>query len=109
LLIAWILECTDEGRYHFTDHALTKHPVAEGFTAGQAVDAMRRGSIIARRDDECRCIVAETAIGIKIDPAFIANSIHCVVKWDDVQRIVIITMYRPMSSEWTNQHTRRGT
>jgi len=107
LLLQWIATCVAEGRYFFTTHALTKHPAVEGFTARHAIEALRRGTIISRRDDESRCVVCGEAEGVRLDPAYLARYIHCVVQWDNVTRVVIITMYRPKASEWKNPFTRR--
>ena len=63
--------------------------------------------MIERRDSEGRCLVSGEAPGVKLDPAYVTTAIHCVVRWDSVNQIVIITMYRPKSSEWLNQFKRR--
>lgn len=107
LLLQWIRACIDDGRYYFTDHALTEHTVVERFTPRQAIEAIARGTIISRRDDASRCIVCGESPELDPDPACITTYIHCVVQWNELQRVVIITMYRPKSTEWKNQFTRR--
>lgn len=107
LLLQWIRTCISEGRFHFTQHALTHHPMAEGFTARQVLEAIEHGSIIERRDAEGRCLVCGKAAGLAVEPAFITTYLHCVVQWDDERQVVIITMYRPKSAEWQNPFTRR--
>ncbi len=107
LLLAWIQTCIEEGRYHFTDHALTKHTMEDGFTPRQALEAIQRGTVIERRDDECRCLLCGEASGLRLDPKFVTTYIHSVIRWDSVREVVVITMYRPKSTEWQNQFTRR--
>lgn len=105
--LSWIQECVSSGKYHVTDHALTKHTLAEGFRVRDALTAISRGSIIESRLSECRCVICGDVPGLRLHADFISNYIHCVVQWDEVEQVVIITMYRPRSDQWVNQFTRR--
>lgn len=49
ILLAFIQEAIRQGSYFFTPHALTRHPVVEGFTPSQALAAIDNGQIIERR------------------------------------------------------------
>jgi hypothetical protein len=107
LLLQWIRACIEDGRYYFTDQALTEHTVVERFTPRQAIAAIARGTIISRRDDASRCLICGESPELDPDPTYITTYIHCVVQWNELERVVIITMYRPKSTEWKNQFTRR--
>jgi len=107
LLLQWIQQCIANERFHFNEHALTKHTVTEGFRARHAIEAIERGTIIERRDSESRCLVCGEATGLKISSDYVGDYIHCSIEWSYVDGVVSITMYRPMSSEWVNQFTRR--
>ncbi len=107
MLLAWIQQCIEAGRYHFTDHALTKHPLDEGFTAADAILAIQRGTIIEHRAEECRCLICGDVPKLAPSPRFITNHLHCSVEWDPDDEVVIVTVYRPDSGQWVNQFTRR--
>lgn len=107
LLLGLIRECIRTGRYAFTNHALTKHPPAEGFTPRQAIEAINNGSIVEHYAADCRCLVAGTASGLVVSKDFITTYIHCVVKYDDIRQVVVITMYRPSSDEWIGPFRRK--
>jgi hypothetical protein len=107
LLLQWIGSCIEEGRYFFTDHALRTHPPVEGFRPQDAVEAIRRGEIIERRDVEFRCLLCGEATALEERSEFLGSFIHSAIQWDEVQRIVVITMYRPRTSEWSSPFTRR--
>src|SRR4051794_34236170 len=107
VLLAIIQECIAAGRFQFTAHALTKHAPLEGFTPRQALEALLNGTIIERYDDRSRCLISGTAAGLALSQTYIATYIHCVCSYDDIRKIVIITMYRPHGDEWINGHRRR--
>jgi hypothetical protein len=86
---------------------LQKHPVEEGFTARNALEALRNGEIVERRDDDHRCLICGVAFDLEQRPEFIATYIHCVVQWSQVENVIIITMYRPKRSDWKDHRTRR--
>ena len=39
-LLSWIQECIRQDRFEFSDHALTKHPLIEGFRPQDAIIAI---------------------------------------------------------------------
>ena len=108
LLLAMIRECIRTGRYAFTSHALIKHPTSEGFTPRQAIEAINNGDIIEHYPEQSRCLIAGTASGIVISKEYITTYIHCVCHYDDVNQIVIVTMYRPRSDTWRNHASRKA-
>lgn len=107
LLLKWIRECIRSGRYHFTVHALEKHPLAEGFVARDALVAIDRGTIVEQREDECRCLICGDVPHLSSSSEFVANYLHCLVQWDYTDGVVIITIYRPRTNQWVNQFQRR--
>lgn len=58
----------------------------EGFTASDALQALRIGEIIERRDDERRCLICGIALRIEERSDFIGKYIHCVVQWNQVEK-----------------------
>jgi hypothetical protein len=106
LLLSMIRECIRQRRYAFTTHALTKHPLVEGFTPRQAIEAISNGDVIEHYPEQSRCLIAGTASGLVISKDYITTYIHCVCRYDNINQMVIITMYRPKSDEWVN-HARR--
>jgi len=106
-LLAFIQECVRQHRYVFTDHALTKHPIAEGFRPSQAIASILSGTIIEHYPTVSRCLTCGEADGLEVSKDYQGRYIHCVCDYDDIQEIVIITMYRPRSDEWLNHFTRR--
>lgn len=107
MLLSFIQECVRDGRYLFTHHALTNHPPREGFTERDALEAIANRTIIEHRERESRCIVAGPASELGQSSEYISNYIHCVCRYDSVQQIVIITMYRPRHDAWINALRRR--
>ena len=105
--LALIQECIRTGRFIFTKHALTKHPPKEGFRAEHALDAILNGTIIEDYPEQDRCLISETSSGLKVSSNYISTYIHCVCCYDDIEKVVIITMYRPSSDEWLNGERRR--
>lgn len=107
LLLAYIKEAINNGRYFFTTHALTNHPPMEGFTERDALESIENGSIIEHREGESRCLISGPATSLEQSHEYITNYIHCVCRYDSITRIVIVTMYRPSSNEWINPFSRR--
>ncbi|TVR75571.1 MAG: DUF4258 domain-containing protein [Sphaerobacteraceae bacterium] len=105
--LEFIRACIQAGRFFFTEHALTRHPFAEDFSPEDALDAIMNGELIENYAEEYRCLVSGPSPGITLHREYVSDYIHCVVQYDRVDRIVIITMYRPKTSEWTNHFTRR--
>lgn len=83
------------------------HPPVEGFRPQDALEAIRKGVIIERRDVEFRCLLCGEASAIEERVEFLGSFIHCAIQWDEVQRVIIITMYRPRPSEWSSPFSRR--
>lgn len=106
-LLSMIRECIRLRRYAFTAHALTKHPALEGFTPRQALEAIGNGDIVERYPGDRRCLIAGTAAGLAVSKDYITTYIHCVVRYDNIAQMVIITMYRPRSSEWLGPSRRK--
>lgn len=109
IILKMIQECIRTGRFAFTSHALRTHPLKEGFTAQQALASIANGQMIEHRPAECRCLICGPALGLRTSREYITTYIHTVCKYDDVRRIVVITMYRPRSDQWINPFTRRKT
>ena len=107
LLLAMIRECIRTGRFVFSAHALTKHTASEGFTPRQAIEAIMAGDIIEHYEARNSCLIAGSASGLVVSNDYIATYIHCVCAYDQVNRIVIVTMYRPRSTEWINPSRRK--
>lgn len=107
IMLAIIQECVRTKRYVFTKHALTKHPPAEGFTPDQALEAILNGTILEDYPVQDRCLISGTATGLDLSSDYISTYIHCVCCYDDVQQVVVITMYRPSTVEWINGQRRR--
>jgi hypothetical protein len=107
VLLGWIRSCIEAGQYHFTDHAMTKHPRDEGFALRDAITAIQNGEIVSRRDEEARCLVCGHVPGLALSPDYVATYLHCSIQWDYGDGVVIITVYRPSSGEWINHRTRR--
>lgn len=107
LLLGMIRECIRLRRYAFTAHALTKHPALEGFTPRQALEAISNGDLVEHYPADRRCLVAGTASGLAVSQEYITTYIHCVIRYDNVAQMVIITMYRPSSNEWLGPSRRR--
>jgi hypothetical protein len=105
--LALIQECIRTGRFIFTRHALTKHPPREGFQANHALHAILNGTIIEDYPEQDRCLISGTASALKISRDYVSTYIHCVCRYDDIENIVVITMYRPSSDEWLNGERRR--
>lgn len=106
-LLKMIQECVRTGRFKFTDHALTKHPPVEGFRPGHALQAILNGSIIEHYTDREACLICGEASNLSRSPDYVGTYIHCACSYDEVSRIVVITMYRPHNDQWLNQYTRR--
>lgn len=107
LLLKIIQECIQAGRFKFTDHALTKHPVREGFRARHALGAIMNGSIIEHYSDRDKCLICGECPEIEVSKEYISTYIHCVCTYDETDKVVVVTMYRPHSDEWLNQFTRK--
>lgn len=107
LLLGFIRECIRLRRYAFTTHALTKHPTIEGFTPRQALEAINNGNIVEHYPEQNRCLITGTASGIAVSKDFITTYIHCVVKYDNIRQMLVITMYRPSSDEWIGPARRK--
>jgi hypothetical protein len=107
VLLQWIKSCIEEGRYFFTDHALNTHPPIEGFRPQDVLEAIGRSVIVERRDIEFRCLLCGEATALEERSEFVGSFIHCAVQWDEIQRVLIITMYRPRVSEWLSPFRRR--
>ena len=107
MLLAFIQEAVREGNFYFTGHGVDKHTGKEQFRPIHAVEAILNGQIIEVRDDESRCLICGEVNGLPQSPEYITNYLHCVCEYDNIQNIVIVTMYRPNSDDWINQHTRR--
>jgi hypothetical protein len=106
--LEFIRACIRAGRFLFTEHALTKHPFEEEFDPEDALDAIMNGELIEHYAEEYRCLISGQSPGITLRREYLTDYIHCVAQYDRVDRIVIITMYRPKTSEWSNHFTRRG-
>lgn len=111
LLLDWIQQNVRERRFEFTAHALEKHPLQERFRPADALAAILAGSILEHREPESRCLVCGEAPGIALDKRFHGRWIHCAIRYDLAQGILIITMYRPRRDAWLTPHmrTRRRT
>jgi hypothetical protein len=107
VLLAMIHECIRTGRYAFTAHALTKHTAEQRFTPRQGIEAILNGAIIEDYPDRGRCLIAGTATGLKVSNDYISTYIHCTCGYDDIRKIVVISMYRPGSDQWINHARRR--
>jgi hypothetical protein len=105
--LALIQECIRTDRYIFTNHALTKHPPKEGFQATQALQAILNGTIIEDYPEQDRCLISGTASGLRLSSDYVTTYIHSVCCYDDIEKVVVITMYRPSSDEWLNGERRR--
>ena len=106
-ILRYIQQCIQQDRYAFTSHAQTKHPLQEGFSEDDAIDAIFNGDVIEHYPDDARCLICGPAPQVEPSPDFITNFIHVVVQYDDLEQMSIITMYRPRSSEWINQFRSR--
>jgi hypothetical protein len=106
LLLAFIQESVRAGRFFITSHAVSRHPIEEGFTVRQALDSIINGQIIENRRSESRCLISGRAAKLEAKPRFVENYIHCICRYDDISRIVIIAMYRPGVDHWINDDTR---
>lgn len=95
LLLHWIQECVAADRFYFSDHALEKHPLQEGFRPQDVVTAIQRGTIIEHNPAESRCLVCGDVPGLTPRPDYHGRFIHAVVKYDRVSQLIIITNYRP--------------
>jgi len=107
--LALIQKCIRTGRYIFTNHALTKHPPTEGFRAGQALQAILNGTIIEDYPEQDRCLISGAAPGLQLSRDYVTTYIHCVCHYNDIENVVVITMYRPSSIDWLNGERRRRT
>jgi hypothetical protein len=65
------------------------------------------GSIIEHYADREACLICGEASNLSISPDYVGTYIHCACSYDEISRIIIITMYRPHSDAWLNQYTRR--
>lgn len=90
-LLLWIQALVRRGSFAFTDHALTKHPAAERFTANDAIAALLTGSMIQHREEDARYVICGKAPDIMSDTRFHGRWIHCVVQYDHVTQLLIIT------------------
>ena len=107
ILLTFIQEAVRQGNFYITAHGVRKHTVAEGFRPSQAIEAILNGQVIENDDARSRCLICGQADGLSISTDFIANYVHCVCEYDNINNIVIVTMYRPSNKDWVNQHTRR--
>ncbi len=79
----------------------------EGFRPQDAVTAILNGSIIERRLDHARCLICGRADGIRDDRRFHGDFIHCAIRYDNITRLIVITMYRPRVDVWEHTFRRR--
>lgn len=107
LLLHWIQECVAAGRFYFSDHALERHPLQEGFLPQDVVTAIQRGTIIEHYEAESRCIVCGDVPGLALRSDFHGRFIHAVIQYDRVSQLVIITNYRPRLDKWDTPQRRR--
>ena len=107
VLLAFIQEAIRQGRFYVTHHGIAKHAAEEGFRPRQGIEAILNGQIIENREQDSRCLICGQVDDLAVSPDYIANYIHCVCEYDNIQNIVIVTMYRPHSDEWLNHFTRR--
>lgn len=105
-LLMWIQAQVRRGHFVFTEHALTKHPVDEQFTANDSITALLAGSIIQHREDQARCVICGEARDIVTNIRFHGTWIHCVVQYDQVTEMIVITMYRPTRVLWATPFSR---
>lgn len=106
LLLEWIQSCITANRFSVTEHAQVKHPLQEGFKVREAVMSILYGSVVSHRAQDSRCVICSQIPGMELRPEYHGSFIHCVVKYDDVTHMVIITMYRPRIDEWETPQRR---
>lgn|GEM_PF-3451107 len=106
-LLEWVQRNVQEGRYHVSAHAMSHHPVQEGFTPAHAKVAILNGTLLSHREHESRCLICGDCPAIKADERFHGTWIHCAIQYDFVSGILIITMYRPKIAEWDTPFKRR--
>jgi hypothetical protein len=105
VLISLIRQAVVEGKYMVSKHTFQKHGL-EGFRYANVKDAILNGRIIERRDREARVVISGTSDSIAHRSEFLGSFIHCVVQWDDVNMMVIVTAYRPNIHDWTSDSDR---
>jgi len=107
--LAFIQRCVDEGKYVISTHVFTKHLAKENFTAQQGIEALLTGEIIEEYSSRDSVLISGTVPGLQRDARFITSYIHLVVRveWQSNTQVIIITMYRPLMSEWVDGFKRR--
>lgn len=107
MLLQWIRTSIEDGRYYITEHAMTSHTQDESFRIGHALRAIARGTIIAHRPDEERCLICGDVPEMDILRGYHGEFLHVVVEYRQVDNIVIITAYRPSLEDWETPTMRR--
>lgn len=111
LALALVQQCVREGRYAFArdGHIETKHLTREGFTKGQGIAALLAGEVTAEYEERDRLRVCGRVDGVRRDDRFIEDYIHSVVEyeWQQGMQVVVVTMYRPLRTEWETPYKRR--
>lgn len=99
VLLSLIRQCVVDGRYRVTRHAFEKHGL-EGFTYQDVKNVVLSGRIIERHDHVARLTICGMTDDIQERSEFLGKFLHCVVEWDDINMIVIVTAYRPSIHLW---------
>lgn len=111
LALALVQQCVREGRFTFArdGHIETKHLTQEKFTKGQGIAALLSGTVTGEYEERDRLRVCGRTEGVRRDSRFIEDYIHVVVEyeWERGIQVVVITMYRPLRSEWETPYKRR--
>lgn len=107
LLLQWIQTCVEDGHYYVTEHAMTSHTNDEGFRVRHALRAIERGTIIAHRPEEDRCLICGDVPELHSLPEYHGSFLHVVIEYRQALNIVIITIYRPSRADWETPTMRR--
>lgn len=107
LIVTWVKACVAEGKFYVEDHALERHPLAEGFTVRQAISSIARSEVVYDRQQDCVCTLCGDVPDLLPLAGFHANFVHTVINYDRISQVIIITMYRPSLELWETPVRRR--
>ncbi len=106
-VIAEIRERVGIGDFELDRAHCDYHMGHEGFSLRDAVDAVAMGDMIDPTPDRNRWLFCGKVISLVDNPRYRGRWLHVSVEYDDDTAITLVTMYRPLTTEWRTERARR--
>lgn len=105
-IIANIRMAVEVGDFEYDRAHCDCHMGREGFTLDEAVRAVVSGDVIESSPERSRWLFCDTVRTLRADSLYRGRWLHVSVGHDEAD-VFIVTMYRPLVSEWRTERDRR--